>query len=417
MPVQKITRKFVDVPVGVADKIFKRATRVGEPPTSTQKEFYWDTELKGFGVVVTERGKKTFIINYTTKDNRYRRKTIGDCNKLSVEQARTIAKDLFYDIAKGIDPIAEEASYREEQTFQQALEDYYSQYMKTHAAASTLRTERYRIDRVLIPTFGARKISSITHKDICDFMNKQRDKPIDANRSRALLSAFFGSCEKWGLIPRGSNPVTGAPKFPENKRERFLSLEQFARLESVLAGAEKTLSESPYVIAMIRLLMHTGCRPGEIQNLQWAWVDLDKRNIRMPRTSTKEKRAKTIFITEPMLEIFASLKRVEGNTYVICSERMDGKPVNNVAKARTPNCAAAKLEYLHLHDVRHSHARRRCRHYFSARNARVGKQPWLFTADDWGIVRAQPVSDNAALCASGRHAATAGGRAHQQGNC
>jgi hypothetical protein len=81
MPVQKITRKFVDAV---------------EPPTSTQKEFYWDTELKGFGVVVTERGKKTFIINYATKDNRYRRKTIGDCNKLSVEQARSIAKDLFH---------------------------------------------------------------------------------------------------------------------------------------------------------------------------------------------------------------------------------------------------------------------------------------------------------------------------------
>jgi integrase len=341
MPIQKITRKFVDAV---------------EAPTSAQKEFYWDTELKGFGVVVTERGKKTFIINYATKDNRYRRKTIGDCNKLSVEQARTIAKDLFHDIAKGIDPIEEEASYREEQTFQQALEDYYNQYMKTHCAASTLKTERRRIDRVLIPTFGTRKISSITHKDICDFMNKQRDKPIDVNRSRALLSVFFGSCEKWGLIPRGSNPVTGAPKFPENKRERFLSPEEFARLESVLADAEKTLSESPYVIAMIRLLMHTGCRPGEIQNLQWAWVDLDKRNIRMPRTSTKEKRAKTIFITEPMLEIFASLKRVEGNPYVICSERMDGKPMNNVAKAWKRICEAAKLEDLHLHDLRHSHA-------------------------------------------------------------
>ena len=85
MPVQKITRKFVDAL---------------ELPTSAQKEFYWDTELKGFGVVVTERGKKTFIINYTNDENRYRRKTIGDCQKLSVEKARSIAKDLFHDIAK-----------------------------------------------------------------------------------------------------------------------------------------------------------------------------------------------------------------------------------------------------------------------------------------------------------------------------
>jgi integrase len=341
MPVRKITRKLIESLT---------------PPTTSEKEFYWDTELKGFGVVITARGKKTFIINYTNRDNRYRRKTLGDCNKISVEQARTIAKDLFHDIAKGIDPIEEEASYREEQTFQQAIEEYYSQYMKTHAAASTLRTERYRIDRVLIPTFGTRKISSITHKDICDFMNKQCSKPIDANRSRALLSAFFARCEKWGLIPRGSNPVTGAPKFPENKRERFLSPEEFARLESVLREAEKTLSESPYVIAMVRLLMHTGCRPGEIQNLRWEWVDLGKRSIRMPRTSTKEKRAKTIFITEPMLDIFASLKRVDGNPYVICSERMEGQPMNNVAKAWKRICTAAKLEDLHLHDLRHSHA-------------------------------------------------------------
>jgi integrase len=57
-----------------------------------------------------------------------------------------------------------------------------------------------------------------------------------------------------------------------------------------------------------------------------------------------------------MLNIFASLKRVNGNPYVICSERMDGKPINNVAKAWKRICAAAKLEDLHLHDLRHSHA-------------------------------------------------------------
>jgi integrase len=107
---------------------------------------------------------------------------------------------------------------------------------------------------------------------------------------------------------------------------------------------------------MVRLLMHTGCRPGEIQNLRWEWVALGKRSIRMPRTSTKEKRAKTIFITEPMLDIFASLKRVDGNPHVICSERMDGKPIQTIAKAWKRICAAAKLEDLHLHDLRHSHA-------------------------------------------------------------
>lgn len=341
MPVQKITRKFIDAL---------------SAPTSAPKAFYWDSELKGFGVVVTERGKKTFVINYTNEENRYRRKTIGDCQKLSVEQARTIAKNLFYDIAKGIDPIEEESKICKEQTFQQAIENYYTDYIKTHCAPSTIKTERRRIDRVLIPAFGKRRVSSITHKDICDFMNKRRDKPIDANRARALLSAFFGSCEKWGVIPRGTNPVTGAPKFPENKRERFLSPEEFARLESVLADAEKTLSESPYVIAMIRLLMHTGCRPGEIQNLEWAWVDFDKAVIRMPRTSTKEKRAKTIFITEAMREILNGLKRVQGNPYVICSERLDGRPINNVAKAWKRICEAAKLDGLHLHDLRHSHA-------------------------------------------------------------
>lgn len=145
MPVQKITRKLIESLT---------------PPTTAEKEFYWDTELKGFGVVITARGKKTFIINYTNRDNRYRRKTLGDCNKISVEQARTIAKDLFHDIAKGSDPIAEEAAYREEPTFAQAIADYYAQHMSTHCAASTLKTERRRIERVLLPAFGPRVVPS-----------------------------------------------------------------------------------------------------------------------------------------------------------------------------------------------------------------------------------------------------------------
>jgi integrase len=167
----------------------------------------------------------------------------------------------------------------------------------------------------------------------------------------------MSKAELWGYRERNSNPCFKAERFPETKRERFLTKEEFAGLEMAMQKAERTLSESPYLIAMFRIMLHTGCRPGEAKNLRWEYVDLENKIIRLPKKATKEKSAKNLFITPAIEQTLKNLRRIEGNPYVIISERCEGRQIACTKKAwdRIKKAAGITSE-LHLHDLRHSHA-------------------------------------------------------------
>ena len=73
-----------------------------EPPTgaynSSDKpipyEITWDTELAGFGALVTRTGRKSFVFNYRARNGTERRIKIGDFPTWSVSVARDEAKGL-----------------------------------------------------------------------------------------------------------------------------------------------------------------------------------------------------------------------------------------------------------------------------------------------------------------------------------
>lgn len=320
-------------------------------------EYLWDAEVKGFGVVITPAGSKSFILNYRNQDNRSRRKTIGKYGKLTVEQARDIARDLTYRIAKGDDPVQQDEWQRNQPTFEEVAKRFLDDHSAIRSRPATHASNVQILAHMLLPHFGKMKIRSIERKDIYDYLAKNRQRPIGANRSLACMSSIMSKAELWGYRDRNSNPCFGVERFPENRRERFLSEQEFAALESAMQRAERNLTESPHVLAMFRIMMHTGCRPGEARHLKWDYVDFTNRVIRLPKEATKEKRPKTLFITPYIEGVLKNIRRMEGNAYVIVSERNDGKPIADVKKPwdRIKKAAGITTE-LHLHDLRHSHA-------------------------------------------------------------
>jgi hypothetical protein len=80
------------------------------------RTIYFDTEVKGFGLLVTERGVKTFVLKYRAGVGRAaptRRVTIGRYGSpWTVEQARGEAKRLMSEVVRGRDPAAERAAKR-----------------------------------------------------------------------------------------------------------------------------------------------------------------------------------------------------------------------------------------------------------------------------------------------------------------
>lgn len=336
----------------MAQTLTKRIAEAANKPG-----YIWDREVKGFGLVVTESGTKSFILNYRNKDRRSRRKKIGTFGNITVEQAREIAKELSYRIAKGEDPVQDGELQRSQPTFADVAAKFMEEHSAVRSRPATHQSNRQLLDSILLPHFGKKKIRSMERQDISDFMFKNRHRPIGANRALATLSSIMSKAELWGYRDRNTNPCFRTEKFPENKRERFLSPEEFAAIDAAMQKAERNLTESPHVMAMVRIMMHTGCRPGEARNLKWEWVDLNNRVIRLPKEATKERRPKSLFITPYLESVLRSLKRIEDNPYVIASERNDGQPVIDIKKPwdRIKKAAGITTE-LHLHDLRHSHA-------------------------------------------------------------
>ena len=93
--------------------------------------------------------------------------------------------------------------------------------------------------RVILPTLGNHRVTEVTRADIARIHHDLRHIPYDANRCLEIISKMFNLAEMWGLRPDGSNPRKHIKKYPEEKRERFLSPAELKRVGEVLREMEE----------------------------------------------------------------------------------------------------------------------------------------------------------------------------------
>ena len=104
--------------------------------------------------------------------------------------------------------------------------------------------------------------------------------------------------EKWGLRDDVGFLCKHIDKYPETKREKFLSMEEIERLFTVLKDCEIKRIESPSALNAIKLLLLTGCRLSEILKLKWEYIDFLHHRINFPDSKTGKKTDKAASKTE-----------------------------------------------------------------------------------------------------------------------
>lgn len=330
-------------------KLTKRTVEAAEIKTS--EYFVWDDDLPGFGLRVLPSGRKGFVVQYRA-GRRSRRISLGPSTVLTCEQARNRAITIIAAAKNGEDPAAKRDADREAITVTELAERFDREHIALRVKESTAKGYRRMVERVILPALGRHRVTEVTRADIAKLHHDLRHIPYDANRCLEIISKMFNLAEMWGLRPDGTNPRKHIKKYPEEKRERFLSAAELRRVGEVLREMEEEGIELLSGIAAVRLLVLTGCRLGEIMRLKWDYVDFEGRALRLPDSKTG---AKTVHLGQPAVEILKSIARVEDNPWIITGT-LPGAPLYDLQPFWQRVRARAGLKDVRIHDLRHTFA-------------------------------------------------------------
>jgi integrase len=349
-----------------------------------QEYFVWDGgkgSLSGFGVRVQKKtGAMSYVVKYRAGAGRTaptRRLTLAKVGTLTPDEARAQARKMLGAVANGADPAAQRAAEKRASTLAEVAEQFLTKHVAAKRAENTEASYRDLLERLVLPELGKRKAEKITSAEIHRLHSKLGDHPYQANRALRIMSSLFTYAGKAHLVPAGFNPCRGIEKFHEEGRERYLSGEELARLGEALREGETVglpyavddtkptakharKEESrrtvlgPHAAAAIRLLILTGARLREILYLKWDQIDFQRGLLLLPKSKTGKK---TIILNAPALSVLSGLPRV--GTYVIAgmsAGHEDERPRSDLKKPWRAVSRRAGLEYVRIHDLRHTHA-------------------------------------------------------------
>lgn len=318
-----------------------------------------DAKLAGFSVRVYPAGRRAFFYRYRVGGGRgapIREPRIGDFGPLTVDQARSIAKDWAAEVRRGGDPAAARNAEREAPTMSMLFDRYLVEHAAKRKKPASLRNDTRMIEKELKPAFGRLRVKDVTRQQIRAYHAALADKPFEANRRLALLSkAFTFAADELEWVGREDHPVKGVKRFKEEGRRRYLSDDEIRRLGAALKKAEDGQLEraiSPYAVAMLRLVLLTGARHSEILTLRWDEVNLTRGCLELGDSKTG---AKEVFLPPAAREVLTELPKREGNPFVIVGAK-PGSHMVNVKDAWAAIRREAGLEDVRIHDLRHTFA-------------------------------------------------------------
>lgn len=326
--------------------------RIRDLTPALNQRFVWDQELSGFGIRVGPTGSKSFIIQYRVlggRDSTQRRYTIAKCEKLSLEDARILARKYMMDARLGKDPFDNKNRLKVEPECCDLFERYINEHAKQNKSKkSAIEDERY-IRKFINPQIGSIKLKSLNLIHIEKLHKSLKSTPTQANRVLAVVSMALTLAERWRLREVRSNPCYVIQRFTEVSRNRYFSENEVKSIGLAIKQLEE--SSNPYAILALRLAFLLGLRIGEVQNIQWDDVNFETEQLSL-KTKTGPR---TISVPPSALELISA--SINTSSFIIAGRKtnrpLDYKVIHKVWKKI---CGIASLENARIHDIRHTTA-------------------------------------------------------------
>jgi integrase len=326
MAVKKLTAAFV---------------REARAEPGKERTVYWDATLPSFGLAVTERGAKSYVIQYRS-GRISRRYTINSV--LGLEDARREARAVLGQVARGHDPVLErrKASDAGRNTLRAVCERY---LVREGGKLRTTAKRQANLERLVYPVLGDRQIDDIKRSDINALLDDIEDLRGAAMADQVL--ATLRRIANWHAIrdDQFRTPfVRGmARRKPEEReRDRILNDDE---LRAVWRTAE--VFPSPWG-QFIRFLLLTACRRTEASAMTWSELSGDKWTI--PKERYKTGVEVTLPLSTAAMKVLAEIPRIKDCEYVFTTDARH--PISGFSTFKLKFDVACGVKDWRLHDLR-----------------------------------------------------------------
>ena len=245
---------------------------------------YWDAGLPGFGVKVTPRSRKVFVVLYRIggAGSRLRKYTIGPYGRVTLQMARAEAQKVLAARLEGRDPATEKRESKRRMTADR-VDDLIEVFIVQHVSKTRKAAEISRLlRREVVSRWGNRCVHAIGKRDIVELASEiaQRGTPMAANTLLKVIKTFLNWCVGRAVID--ASPAEGVPlPGKEVARDRVLTNNE---LVSVIRAARQTGGAYGGIVEMLVL---TGQRREEVAQMVWDEIDFNSRTWTLPGSRTK----------------------------------------------------------------------------------------------------------------------------------
>jgi integrase len=340
-----------------------RALKALKPAKSGKRYDIMDAVVPGLGVRVSDTGQRSFVLvtRFPGAKNPTRR-AIGNYGAVSLEAARTKARQWLQSIQAGVDPGEQEARQRaaelraRQNSFAAVCEDFIRDKLSTERCGKqvevTLRNE-------FISRWAALPVSKIAKDDVREVIKaaKERGSRYQARNLLTLARRLFQWAIDQDCYGLENSPCNGLkPKAlagEKKARQRILDdieLKAFWRA----AGAMKY----PYG-PFHRMLALTGQRLSEVAEARWREFDLKKKLWTIPAERMKSDAAHVVPLSDDVIKLLETLPRFASGDYLF-SSRFGIRPISGFSAAKRQLDAAMTAELgdafgeFRAHDIRRS---------------------------------------------------------------
>lgn len=305
------------------------------PLPATGQIDYWDKMLPGFGVRASCGGAKSFVLVH---GRRRHRATIGRVGVISLKEARDAARRILAEATLG-------KHHHPRITFERFSVEFFAE-CEQRIRPRTIIGYRRILNRYFLPKLRFEIMEEVPRQSIQKILDGMTATPAMQNNAFAFIRCYMRAGLRRGYLSASPCADMRLPA-RKNTRDRVLTGEEL-KIVWDAAGNAGIFGQ------IVRLLILTGQRRGEIAGLTKDYIDPKARTITLPQALSKNGRRHTFPYGELACEIFGAIPE-HSRAYLLSHPRYDNS-FDGWSKSKREFDKACGIVHWTLHDLRRTFA-------------------------------------------------------------